>query len=75
MKSHFQWSVKAGQMISVHDIKPCGSAARAICRMDTCKNSDIKIVVEESIRTGQAAGKWKDNKHWISVWTLCWGSF
>jgi hypothetical protein len=41
--------------------------------MGTCKNSDIQIVVEESIRTGQAAAKWEDNKRWISVWTLIWG--
>jgi hypothetical protein len=61
-------------MISVHNIKPCGSAARTACRMGTCKNSDIQVVVEESTRTGQAVGKWKDNKHWISVWTLLWGS-
>jgi len=66
-KSHFQWSVKAGQMIFVHNIKPCGSAARAACRLVTCKNFDIQIIVEESIRTGQAVGKWKDNKHWIGV--------
>jgi hypothetical protein len=53
---------------------PGGSAARAACRMGTCKNSDIQIVVEESAKTGQTAGKWKDNKHWISVWTLFRGS-
>ena len=70
MKSHFQRSVKAGQMISVHNIKPCGSAARAACRMGTCKNSYIQIVVEDSTRTEQAAGKWKPNEHWIGVWTL-----
>ena len=35
MKSHFQRSVKAGQMISVHNIKPYGSVARAACRMGT----------------------------------------
>jgi len=74
MKSHFQWSVKAGQMISVHNIKPCGSAARTAYRMGTCKDSDIQIVVEESTRIGQAAGKWKDNEHRISVWTFFWGS-